>query len=91
MNDMTTAGVPVGTQDTMPASDQASLTALVALLSQCRDDPTEGLAGYLVTEDPTYLPENPEIKRLIRVMGRDKLLRLVLTAFLHPQAPRKDV
>jgi len=51
-------------------------------LSAAVDDPVEGLAGYLVTEDPTYLPEDTEIKMMIRTLGRDRLLRLILARVL---------
>lgn len=59
-------------------SDDALLSHLLALLTKSEEDPMEGLAGYLVTEDPTYLPEEPEVKAMIRSLGRDKLLRMIL-------------
>ena len=66
-------------------SDTELLMRLVDLLSQETEDPIEGLAGYLVTEDPTYLPDHAEIKMLVRLLGRDKLLRLILGSILkHP-------
>lgn len=69
-------------------SEEALLHHLISLRSQVKEDPIEGLAGYLVTEDPTYLPENTELKVLIRMIGRDKLLRLLLSDILkhHTQA-----
>ncbi len=67
--------------------DKAQLTHLLNLLTLSEDDPVEGLAGYLVTEDPTYLPDSAEIKVLARSIGRDKLLRLILTyALTHHTA-----
>ena len=36
-----------------PASEEALMTRLLTLLKHQKDDPLEGLAGYLVTEDPT--------------------------------------
>ncbi len=65
------------------ASEEALMTRLLTLLKQQKDDPLEGLAGYLVTEDPTYLPDSTEIKALIRQIGRDRLLRLLLSLALH--------
>jgi len=77
--------------DTAFDSDRIVLEHLVTLLSQCEEDPVEGLAGYLVTEDPTYLPDDSEIKCLIRMMGRDKLLRLILNSVLPSQSSPKGV
>ncbi len=71
--------------------DHDVLEHLITLLTRCEEDPVEGLAGYLVTEDPTYLPDDPEIKRLIRVMGRDKLLRLILNSVLPSHSSPKGV
>jgi len=45
---------------------KARFSELLARLSQFHEDPIEGMAGYLVTEDPTYLPDDPHIKILIR-------------------------
>ena len=68
-------------------ADQVQLTRLLNLLTLSKEDPVEGLAGYLVTEDPTYLPDSAEIKVLARSIGRDKLLRLILTyALTHHTA-----
>lgn len=73
------------------ASDDALLSHLLALLSETGDDPIEGLAGYLVTEDPTYLPEHPEVKALIRSVGRDKLLRMILSHVLKTTPASEEV
>lgn len=65
-------------------SEDALFSHLLALFANAGDDLVEGLAGYLVTEDPTYLPEDSEIKMLIRVLGRDKLLRMILSHLFAP-------
>ena len=72
-------------------TDEVLLSHLLTLLNTIGDDPIEGLAGYLVTEDPTYLPEQPEIKALIRSVGRDKLLRLILTRVLKSASSPEEV
>lgn len=72
-------------------SDEERLAYLLSLLARVDDDPIEGLAGYLVTEDPTYLPEDAEIKVLARLMGRDKLLRLILSHVLEQHAASEGV
>ena len=55
---------------------------LLDLVIANSQSPMEDLAGYIVTEDPSYLPEWPEAKTLIRQIGRDKLLRLLLARTL---------
>ena len=70
------------TSPVLDASDEAQFDHLIKLLLQSSHDPIEELSGYLVTEDPTYLPELPEAKALIRHIGRDKLLRMMLTRIL---------
>ena len=70
---------------------KAQFFELLARLSQLHEDPIEGMAGYLVTEDPTYLPDDPHIKILIRSIGRDKLLRLILARVLCTSSPAKEV
>ncbi len=65
------------------ASEQAQFDHLLDLMVSHSSDPIEELAGYLVTEDPTYLPEDTEAKTLIRQLGRDKLLRMMLSRILN--------
>lgn len=73
-----------------PASEQAQFDHLLDLMLQDSQDPIEELAGYLVTEDPTYLPESPEAKALIRQIGRDKLLRMMLARTLDIHQQRRN-
>ncbi len=72
-------------------SNTESFARLLALLDAYDGDPLEGLAGYLVTEDPTYLPEHTEIKMLIRSMGRDELLRHILLRALNRLTSSEEV
>ena len=84
--------LPDGTETTAVAgSDREQLMRLISLLSHATEDPIEGLAGYLVTEDPTYLPDHAEIKMLVRLLGRDKLLRLFLGCVLKESTPTEEV
>lgn len=70
--------------NTLPdKSDEADFEHLLDLMVSNTPNAIEELAGYLVTEDPTYLPEAPEAKALIRRMGRDKLLRMMLARTLE--------
>ncbi len=70
---------------------KAQFSELLSRLAQLHEDPIEGLAGYLVTEDPTYLPDDPHIKILIRSIGRDKLLRLILARVLCTSSLSEEV
>ena len=40
-----------------PCCCEASLTDLIAAIRECGQNPVTQLSGYLITEDPTYLPE----------------------------------
>lgn len=74
------------------AEQNQQFDRLLDLLSVHSSNPTEELAGYLVTQDPTYLPEHPEARTIIRHMGRDQLLRIMISRLLenHAQAPTED-
>ena len=72
-------------------SGKDCFSRLLELLETYDGDPLEGLAGYLVTEDPTYLPEHTEIKMLIRSMGRDELLRYILLRALNRHSSSEEV
>ena len=57
---------------------EASLTELLRLMKQERS-----LSGYLVTEDPTYLPEDAVVRAMVRQLGRDRMLALLITVYLR--------
>ena len=71
--------------------DRERLSLLLARLSSTHDDPIEGLAGYLVTEDPTYLSDDADIKLLARSFGRDKLLRMILSLVMDASKNQEEV
>ena len=69
--------------------DPASMDILADLISAmkaCGQDPVTQLAGYLITEDPTYLPECGRARALARHIGRDKLMELLIEEYMdhHP-------
>ena len=80
---------PLAKANTLSA--EKCFSRLLTLLETYDGDPLEGLAGYLVTEDPTYLPEHTEIKMLIRSMGRDELLRCILLRVLNRHSSSEEV
>ena len=58
------------------------LDELTRAMEDCGQDPATQLAGYLITEDPTYLPEGTNARALARRVGRDKLLATLIELYL---------
>ena len=81
----------LGKTTAQSCTDDKCFARLLSLLKTYGEDPLEGLAGYLVTEDPTYLPDHSEIKMLIRSMGRDELLRHLLLRALNSDPASEEV
>ena len=73
----------LGSADTLEA-----LGSLVRAIESCGQNPVTQLTGYLITDDPTYLPECCHARALARRVGRDKLLELLIEEYLdhHPTA-----
>ena len=46
-------------------------------------DPVTQMTAYLISDDPTYLPEETEARTLAHRVGRDKLLETLLTFYLE--------
>lgn len=59
------------------------LSELVHILRECGQDPVTQLAGYLITEDPTYLPDCDHARLLANLIGRDKLLTTLIEGYLQ--------
>ena len=60
-----------------------SLTELIAIIRACGQDPVTQLSGYLVTEDPIYLPEGTNARAIARRIGRDKLLETLIELYIR--------
>lgn len=58
-----------------------ALDELLLLLDEQEDDPVSALSGYLISEDPTYLPETGNARALARCIGRDRILALLISDF----------
>lgn len=72
-------------------SGETSLTELIAAIRDCGQDPVTQLSGYLITEDPTYLPEGVtargvNARGIARRVGRDKLLATLIELYLRDSA-----
>jgi uncharacterized protein (UPF0297 family) len=46
-------------------------------------DPSIQLAGYILSEDPLYMPDHNNARGLIRQVDRDELLQLVIDYYLQ--------
>lgn len=71
-----------------PCCCEASLTDLIAAIRECGQNPVTQLSGYLITEDPTYLPEGVSsrgvsARSIARRVGRDKLLATLIELYLN--------
>ena len=69
----------------LPLDPKDALASLVESVEDCGQDPATQLFGYLITEDPTYLPDEGQARTLARRVGRDKLLRALIDAYLANQ------
>ena len=45
-------------------------------------DPINQLVGYIISEDPTYIPNYNNARGLIRKLDRDELLRILVASYL---------
>ena len=59
-----------------------TLTELTRLIQENELNPVTQLAGFLITDDPTYLPESGQARALARRIGRDKLLETLIELYL---------
>lgn len=70
-----------------PVSDEIdapqTLAALVRIIRDCGMEPVTQLAGYLITDDPTYLPDTDHARLLANRIGRDKLLETLIELYLR--------
>ena len=49
-------------------------------------DPVRQIAGYILSEDPTYIPDHNGARGLIRHVDRDALLRLLIEYYFEDKA-----
>ena len=68
---------------TLSLTSSDVLAHLVSTIRACGQDPVTQLEGYLITEDPTYLPECAHARLLAERIGRDKLLNTLIESYLR--------
>lgn len=60
-----------------------TLASLVRIIRDSGMDPVTQLAGYLIADDPTYLPDTDHARLLADRIGRDKLLETLIELYLQ--------
>ncbi len=48
-------------------------------------DPVRQIAGYIMTEDPTYIPDHLGARGMIRHLSRDELLKILIVNYFEPR------
>ena len=51
-------------------------------------DPISQIAGYILSEDPVYMPDWNNARGIIRHIDRDDLLRLIIEYYLENRFPK---
>lgn len=59
------------------------LESIYASLSEKGYDPSGQIAGYILSEDPVYIPDWNNARGMIRHIDRDELLRLIIDYYLE--------
>ncbi len=76
-----TAVSPAAEEGCLCECCEDALSALISIIQQSGQDPVTQLSGYLITEDPIYLPEGTEARAIARRVGRDKLLETLIELY----------
>ncbi len=45
------------------------------------DDPIQQLSGYILSEDPTYIPASGEARHEMRTLDRDEILAELISSY----------
>ena len=53
-------------------------------------DPAGQIAGYILSEDPVYIPDWNNARGMIRHIDRDELLRLIIDYYLENRFNNKN-
>ena len=61
---------------------RAMLKAVYDALSEKGYNPLIQIAGYILTEDPTYITNHNNARTLIRKIDRDELLQVLVRKYL---------
>jgi uncharacterized protein (UPF0297 family) len=59
------------------------LAQVYLALSEKGYDPSSQIAGYILSEDPIYMPDWKDARGLIQQVDRDDLLKLIIDYYLE--------
>ena len=62
---------------------RAILSSVYNSLREKGYNPINQIVGYILSEDPTYITNHNNARTLIRQLGRDELLQVLLKSYLH--------
>ena len=62
---------------------KAILSSVYNSLREKGYNPINQIVGYILSEDPTYITNHNNARTLIRQLGRDELLQVLLKSYLH--------
>lgn len=74
---------PPPEENALPLCCEQSLSELISIIRASGQDPVTQLLGYLITEDPTYLPEGTQARAIARHVGRDELLKTLIEQYIR--------
>lgn len=70
---------------------ETSISELLCLLRNEGIDVIPALSGYLITDDPTFLPEDGNARSIARRVGRDRMLAQLISDFAVTHPATADV
>ena len=69
-------------QDDKELKIRHTLSQVYSALKEKGYDPINQIVGYILSEDPTYIPTHNNARRLIRRIDRDELLQELVKSYL---------
>lgn len=64
------------------AEMKKNLSNVYSALAQKGYDPISQIAGYVLSEDPTYITTHNNARKLVRKIDRDELLKAMIRSYL---------
>ncbi len=64
------------------AEMKKNLSNVYNALAQKGYDPISQIAGYVLSEDPTYITTHNNARKLVRKIDRDELLKAMIRSYL---------
>lgn len=79
---MTDETIRFGENEQNEIAVMAMLSKVYAALEEKGYNPIDQIIGYLLTEDPAYIPRHNNARQLIRQVDRDIIMEVVLRDYL---------